>query len=150
MVPSLCAPITTAGWKKTFYGYFEEDVGLVLSNVVAALEAKPSRRFIWSEVSYLAAWVDADPAARQPRVQRLVDRGQLEFVGASPPALESTRVRRVLSRGVRGVPRRALRVRRGMGAGRRHAQYARCDAGPAGRRCEVAPAQVGLLRRRAR
>lgn len=86
-----------AGWKKTYYGYFEEDVRVVLSNVLAALEAKPSRRFIWSEVSYLAAWVDADPATRQPRVQRLVDQGQLEFVGASSLTLESKRIRCMLS-----------------------------------------------------
>ena len=49
LVPhSHCDP----GWLLTADEYFTTQVHSIIDTVIAALEANPARRFIWSEVSY--------------------------------------------------------------------------------------------------
>ena len=72
----------TAGWKRTFHGYYVEQVHGILDSVLVALAADPSRRFVWSEVSYFARWYDALDAARRTLFRKVLDSGQFEFVGA--------------------------------------------------------------------
>lgn len=72
------------GYKKTFEGYFLTEVRPILHSVTAALQANPSRRFIWSEVAYLKRWYEgpttAEDVTAQHAFRSLVDRGQIELI----------------------------------------------------------------------
>ena len=70
-----------AGYKKTLMGYLETEVASILHNVVEALEADSSRRFLWSEASYLTYWLQGEQPDMRERFKALVQRGQLEIVG---------------------------------------------------------------------
>ena len=73
-----------AGYKKTFEGYYETEVLSILRSVPSALQKNPTRRFLWSEVSYLQRWFrgassDVDRKA-QNLFKSLVNSGQIELV----------------------------------------------------------------------
>ena len=68
------------GWLLTADEYFSTQVHSIIDTVVAALEADPSRRFIWSEVSYFTMWWRSADDAWRARLKSLVDSGALEMV----------------------------------------------------------------------
>jgi hypothetical protein len=68
------------GWLLTVDQYFSEQVRSILDSVISALEADPSRRFIWSEVSYFSMWWDSADDSSRARLKSLVDAGTLEMV----------------------------------------------------------------------
>ena len=71
-----------AGYKKTFAGYLGSEVNSILSSVTRALDADPSRRFIWSESSFLDGWLKHGAGEGEAELFRaLVATGQLEIVG---------------------------------------------------------------------
>ncbi|XP_063997381.1 lysosomal alpha-mannosidase, partial [Pogoniulus pusillus] len=77
------------GWLKTVEQYYygvrnavqHAGVRYILSAVVAALRAEPSRRFVYSEVAFFARWWRQQDEATRGAVRRLVQEGRLEFVG---------------------------------------------------------------------
>ena len=88
--PSLCGTVTgyiiphshcDAGWLQTFTQYYTQNVSQTLANVVAELQKSPSRRFVWSEVSYLSIWWKSASPSMRDSLRSLVDNGQFEFVG---------------------------------------------------------------------
>ena len=71
-----------AGYKKTFAGYLGSEVNSILSSVTQALDADPSRRFIWSESSFLEGWLKHGAGEGEAELFRaLVAAGQIEIVG---------------------------------------------------------------------
>ena len=54
----------------------------VLSGVTQQLWEDPSRRFVWSEMSFFMRWWETQAEETKTRFRTLVQRGQLEFVGA--------------------------------------------------------------------
>jgi alpha-mannosidase len=70
-----------AGWLQTFSSYYTQNVSLILSNVLSSLQENPSRRFVWSEVSYFSLWWAEASSAMRDAMRTLVQNGQLEFVG---------------------------------------------------------------------
>ena len=72
---------STAGWKKTFQGYFDEDVKVILGEVLKALTANEARRFIWSEVSFFEGWYSTLEDEDRNKFKDLVRSGRFEFVG---------------------------------------------------------------------
>eukprot|EP00002_Diphylleia_rotans_P037925 TRINITY_DN853_c0_g1_i6.p1 TRINITY_DN853_c0_g1~~TRINITY_DN853_c0_g1_i6.p1 ORF type:complete len:935 (-),score=209.41 TRINITY_DN853_c0_g1_i6:77-2881(-) len=70
------------GWLLTFEEYYQEQVKVILSGVVTALQKDPNRRFIWSEISYFSRWYDEQSEATKDAWKALVRSGQIEFVGA--------------------------------------------------------------------
>jgi hypothetical protein len=77
LVPhSHCDP----GWLLTADQYFASQVHSIIDSVIAALEAHPARRFIWSEVSYFTMWWRVADQSSRARLQSLVDSGALEMV----------------------------------------------------------------------
>lgn len=54
----------------------------VLSGVTQQLWEDPSRRFVWSEMSFFMRWWETQAEETKSRFRTLVQRGQLEFVGA--------------------------------------------------------------------
>jgi hypothetical protein len=68
------------GWLLTADQYFSTQVGSIIDTVVAALLADPSRRFIWSEVSYFTMWWRSADDSSRARFKSLVDSGALEMV----------------------------------------------------------------------
>ncbi len=46
-----------------------------------ALEQDPNRRFIWNEISFFKIWYDGLRQEEKESLKRIVERGQLEFVG---------------------------------------------------------------------
>jgi hypothetical protein len=77
LVPhSHCDP----GWLLTADQYFSKEVRNIIESVISALEANPSRRFIWSEVSYFTMWWRSASDSSRGRFKALVDSGALEMV----------------------------------------------------------------------
>jgi hypothetical protein len=77
LVPhSHCDP----GWLLTADQYFASQVQSIIDSVISALEARPTRRFIWSEVSYFTMWWRVANQSSRARLQSLVDSGALEMV----------------------------------------------------------------------
>ena len=68
------------GWLLTADQYFSTQVRSIIDTVVAALLADPSRRFIWSEVSYFTMWWRSADDYSRARLKSLVDSGALEMV----------------------------------------------------------------------
>jgi alpha-mannosidase II len=68
------------GWLLTADQYFSKQVQSIIDTVIAALEANPSRRFIWSEVSYFTMWWRSASDSSRARFKSLVDSGALEMV----------------------------------------------------------------------
>ena len=73
----------TAGWKKTFDGYYEEEVGKILTAVLQALGERDNRKFIWSEVSYFEVWYENLTSIDQDQFKAFVEQRRFEFVGSS-------------------------------------------------------------------
>ena len=76
------------GWLKTVDQYYYgannniqiAGVQYILDSVIPALEANPTRRFIYVEIAFFSRWWLQQTPAMQARVKALVERGQLEFI----------------------------------------------------------------------
>jgi hypothetical protein len=78
----LCCDWVVAGWLRSFEGYYTTQVNDILSGVTQQLWEDPSRRFVWSEMSFFMRWWETQTEETKTRFRTLVRRGQLEFVGA--------------------------------------------------------------------
>ena len=58
-----------------------QSVSTILTEVTKALDADISLRFIWSETKWIEMWWPSQTPAMQAAFRRIVQRGQLEFVG---------------------------------------------------------------------
>jgi len=67
---------------KTVDGYFDDQVTHILTTVTESLHADRNRTFIWSEVKWLSMWWPTQTDATKDAFRGIVQRGQLEFVGA--------------------------------------------------------------------
>ena len=70
------------GWLQSFEGYYSGEVASILSSVMDELVVDPRRRFVWAEISFFMRWLETQPEGMKHTVRRLVQSGQLEFVGA--------------------------------------------------------------------
>ena len=76
------------GWLKTVDEYYYgannsiqiAGVQYILDSVIPALEADPTRHFIYVEIAFFSRWWMQQTPAMQARVKALVQRGQLEFI----------------------------------------------------------------------
>lgn len=68
------------GWLKTFNDYFRDKTQYIFNNMVLKLKEDSSRKFIWSEISYLAKWWDIIDNPKKEAVKSLLQNGQLEIV----------------------------------------------------------------------
>ena len=69
------------GWLDTFEQYYRRDVSRILTGVMNALSRDPSKRFVWSELSFFMRWWQTLNPADKDKFKKLVANGQLEFVG---------------------------------------------------------------------
>lgn len=70
-----------AGYIKTFMDYYTSDVKSILDTVVEALQADPTKRFVWEEVSFFSLWWGQASEEQKDAVKKLQSTGQLEFIG---------------------------------------------------------------------
>ena len=69
------------GWLLTFEQYFEQRTQGILNTIVASLEEKRERKFVWAEMSYLSMWWSRASADMRAKMRRLiVETKQLEIV----------------------------------------------------------------------
>lgn len=68
------------GWLKTFNDYFRDKTQYIFNNMVLKLKEDSSRKFIWSEISYLSKWWDIIDNPKKEAVKSLLQSGQLEIV----------------------------------------------------------------------
>nr|XP_044988386.1 alpha-mannosidase 2 isoform X1 [Jaculus jaculus] len=68
------------GWLKTFNDYFRDKTQYIFNNMVLKLKEDSSRKFIWSEISYLSKWWDIIDIPKKEAVKSLLQNGQLEIV----------------------------------------------------------------------
>eukprot|EP00727_Mastigamoeba_balamuthi_P007076 m51a1_g299 putative alpha-mannosidase 2x (1188) ;mRNA; f:365928-371159 len=66
------------GWKLTFSHYFTTQSSKILDNVVAALDRRPERHFVWVESAVLQRWYAQTSEANKALLRKLVRRGQFE------------------------------------------------------------------------
>jgi hypothetical protein len=70
-----------SGWLRSFEGYYSSQVNDILSGVTQQLLEDPTRRFVWSEMSFFMRWFEVQSDDTKRKFAELVHRGQLEFVG---------------------------------------------------------------------
>lgn len=68
------------GWLKTFNDYFRDKTQYIFNNMVLKLKEDSSRKFMWSEISYLSKWWDIIDIPKKEAVKSLLQSGQLEIV----------------------------------------------------------------------
>ncbi|XP_012875838.1 PREDICTED: alpha-mannosidase 2 [Dipodomys ordii] len=68
------------GWVKTFNDYFRDKTQYIFNNMVLKLKEESSRKFMWSEISYLSKWWDIIDVPKKEAVKSLLQNGQLEIV----------------------------------------------------------------------
>ncbi|XP_036029588.1 alpha-mannosidase 2 [Onychomys torridus] len=68
------------GWLKTFNDYFRDKTQYIFNNMVLKLKEDSSRKFMWSEISYLSKWWDIIDNPKKEAVKSLLQSGQLEIV----------------------------------------------------------------------
>ncbi|KAM5299661.1 alpha-mannosidase 2 [Ctenodactylus gundi] len=68
------------GWLKTFNDYFRDKTQYIFNNMVLKLKEDSSRKFLWSEISYLSKWWDMIDIPKKEAVKSLLQNGQLEIV----------------------------------------------------------------------
>ena len=69
------------GWLNTFEEYYAQQVGEILTHVVAALLRDEQRKFVWAEISFFERWYREQAAPTRASVAQLVGDGRLAFVG---------------------------------------------------------------------
>ena len=69
------------GWLDTFEQYYRRDVNRILTGVMTELSRDPSKRFVWSELSFFMRWWQTLNSVEKQKFKRIVENGQLEFVG---------------------------------------------------------------------
>ncbi|XP_072144341.1 lysosomal alpha-mannosidase-like [Dermacentor andersoni] len=69
------------GWVHTVNFYYRNYVRTILDSVVAELEAKPDRRFIYVEMAFFTRWWEEQTPEKQASVRALIEEGRLEFAG---------------------------------------------------------------------
>nr|XP_020039212.1 alpha-mannosidase 2 [Castor canadensis] len=67
------------GWLKTFNEYFRDKTQYIFNNMVVKLKEDSSRKFMWSEISYLSKWWDIIDIPKKEAVKSLLQNGQLEI-----------------------------------------------------------------------
>ena len=68
------------GYKSSYTNSFNVHIGKILTSVVNALSAKPSRRFIWPETCILQRWYANANDAMKEALKKVIANGQLEIV----------------------------------------------------------------------
>jgi hypothetical protein len=69
------------GWLQTVNSLARVNVSRILSGVVAALDADPSRRFVWDEMAFLQAWWERESTeAERARFKAFVQARRIEMV----------------------------------------------------------------------
>uniref|UniRef100_A0A8C9SXX2 Alpha-mannosidase n=1 Tax=Scleropages formosus TaxID=113540 RepID=A0A8C9SXX2_SCLFO len=68
------------GWIKTFDKYYSDQTQHIFNNMLVKLAEDPRRKFIWSEISFLAKWWDSVDTQKQETMRKLILSGQLEIV----------------------------------------------------------------------
>lgn len=68
------------GWIKTFEAYYQDQTRHILNNMVDKLEAYPSMRFVYAEMSFFSLWWGQLEYAMRNRVKKLLDEKRLEIV----------------------------------------------------------------------
>jgi alpha-mannosidase II len=69
------------GWLMTYEQYFESSTKDILDTITNSLSEKPTRKFIWAEMSYLYLWWNQASEEMKTKMRRLiVDTKQLEIV----------------------------------------------------------------------
>lgn len=68
------------GSKSSYTNAFNTHITKIITSVVSALEAKPTRRFIWPEVCVLQRWYVAANEELKASFRRVVSNGQFEIV----------------------------------------------------------------------
>jgi alpha-mannosidase II len=64
----------------SFEEYFERKTKYIIDAIVDSLSAKPTRKFVWAEISYLSLWWSQASENRKNIFKSLVSNGQLEIV----------------------------------------------------------------------
>jgi alpha-mannosidase II len=64
----------------TFEEYFQQKTKHIIDAVVNSLSVKPTRKFIWAEISYLSLWWSQASEQLRTNFKNLVSNGQLEIV----------------------------------------------------------------------
>jgi alpha-mannosidase II len=69
------------GWLMTFEEYFHQRTKGILDTIVNSLSEKPTRKFIWAEMSYLSLWWKQASEEMKTKMRKLiVETKQLEIV----------------------------------------------------------------------
>jgi len=69
------------GWLKTYKEYYSDHVRRILDGVTDQLQRDSTKRFVWAEISFFKLWWDEQSLTKKEQVKKLVESGQLEFVG---------------------------------------------------------------------
>lgn len=72
-----------AGWLETAEEYYINSVSEILTQVLNQLDHNVKRRFVWAETKHFKRWYEALSQLDKSRVLRVIQDGQLEFVGES-------------------------------------------------------------------
>lgn len=68
------------GYKSSYTNSFNTHTSKIITAIVNALTANPSRRFIWAECSILQRWYASASAEMKDALKALIHNGQLEIV----------------------------------------------------------------------
>ncbi|KAL0244362.1 hypothetical protein GEMRC1_008446 [Eukaryota sp. GEM-RC1] len=71
---------TDPGWLKSFDEYYRTEVVRILQSVHSSLQQNPSRRFVWSDISFFAKWYESLSQADKTSMKKLIDNNQFSFV----------------------------------------------------------------------
>jgi hypothetical protein len=70
-----------AGWIENIEAYYSNYVVEIFRTLIPELEANPHYRFNWAEVGFLQRWWSSAEKGQKERFKKLVDNGQIQFVG---------------------------------------------------------------------
>ncbi|CAI5470457.1 unnamed protein product [Closterium sp. Yama58-4] len=69
------------GWLETVEQYYRSSTRGIIDTIVNSLSEKPTRKFIWEEMSYLSRWWMDASEEMKGKLKALLQNGQLEIVG---------------------------------------------------------------------